>query len=96
MQLMIFIFHQFLDKAGSMLLLILHLLHLHLNQKVHLLPLDRNMERTFCHPLQLLDSWSVIFTCCLGTGAPSVERLSVVKMISETIFTKSTQTILND
>ena len=87
--------HQFLEKAGWMLLLIILLLHLHLSQKVHLLLLDRKMKRTFRHPLHQLDRCSVIFAHCLFTGAPSVERISVVKMISGTINMKSTMSANN-
>ena len=91
MQWLIFIWHQFMTKAGLKLLRSLHLLHLHLNQKVLLLPLDRKVKRALCHPLHLLCHWSVIFTRC--PTAKCVERLSIVKKISGTIIMETAMSV---
>ena len=91
MQWLILIWHQFMTKAGLKSFLSLHLLHLHLNQKVLLLPMDRAVKRALCHPLHLLCPWSVILTCC--PRANCVERLSIVKKISGTIIMKSAMSV---
>ena len=90
MQWLILIWHQFMTKAGLKLLLSLHLLHLHLNQRVLLLPLDRAVKRALCHLLHLLCHWSVIG---IFTQTQGVERLSIVKKISGNILMKSTMSV---